>query len=150
MDTAETIRRARRAAGLTQRGLSESSGVTQPSIAAYETGRVTPTGQTLERLLAACHQRPSQALTRHREAVIETIAGAGGRDVRVFGSIARGDDRIGSDVDLLVHLPEDMGMFDLVDLEQRLEDLLGVGVDIVDDQGASRVLEQARAEAIPL
>ncbi|HZJ10487.1 MAG TPA: helix-turn-helix transcriptional regulator, partial [Trueperaceae bacterium] len=78
MDPASTLLKARAAAGLTQRALSELSGVTQPSIAAYEKGRVVPTVQTLERLLTACRPRPSQVLVRHRQEVLDLVASAGG------------------------------------------------------------------------
>lgn len=150
MNPATTLRKARTAARLTQRALSTASGVTQPRIAAYEKGRVVPTVQTLERLLSACRLRPSQVLERHRQEVLELIGSVGGRDVRVFGSVALGIDQAGSDVDLLVRLPNGMGLFELVALEQGLEDLLGVDVDVIDDHGHGPVVETARAQAARL
>ncbi|TQL02713.1 nucleotidyltransferase family protein [Cellulomonas sp. SLBN-39] len=94
--------------------------------------------------------RPSEELARHRAEVLELVRSAGASDVRVFGSVARGDDRPGSDLDLLATLPETMGLVELVALEQALEDVLGVRVDIVDDRSRSRVLEHALVEARPL
>jgi predicted nucleotidyltransferase len=82
--------------------------------------------------------------------VARTIHEAGGRDIRVFGSVARGEDTPQSDVDLLVRLPDPMGMIALVGLEQALEDLLGVPVHIVDDWGDGRVLAEAREQAVAL
>ncbi|MCC7077103.1 MAG: helix-turn-helix transcriptional regulator [Acidimicrobiia bacterium] len=57
MDVPWLLRRARTNAGLTQRRLAELTGVAQPSIARYETGRTTPSIPTLERLVAACGYR---------------------------------------------------------------------------------------------
>jgi len=49
----------------------------------------------------------------------------------VFGSVARGEDHADSDVDLLVDLPGEMGLFELGRLQSRLEKLLGSKVDLV-------------------
>ncbi len=94
--------------------------------------------------------RPSDELARHRTAVLALMRATGASDVRVFGSVARGEDAPGSDIDLLATLPETMGLFELVALEQALEDVLGVPVDIVDARSRSRVIERALAEAVPL
>jgi predicted nucleotidyltransferase len=53
--------------------------------------------------------------------------------VRVFGSVARGDDRADSDVDLLVEKEDDRSLLELVGLEHELEDLLGPDVDFLTD-----------------
>ena len=60
----------------------------------------------------------------------------GATNVRVFGSVARGDARSGSDVDLLVEFEGDRSLLDLIGLELDLRDLLGSHVDV--------------AEAVPL
>ena len=52
-----------------------------------------------------------------------------------FGSVARGDDGADSDVDLLIKVPEAMGLFALGRLQQELEDVLGVAVDLVPTAG---------------
>ncbi len=49
----------------------------------------------------------------------------------VFGSVARGEDRPDSDIDLLVELPEGMGMLGLGRVREALEDLLGCSVDLI-------------------
>lgn len=54
MNTATTLRNARRAAGLTQRDLARRARVAQPAIARIESGGVVPRVDTLERLLRAC------------------------------------------------------------------------------------------------
>ena len=57
------------------------------------------------------------------------------RDVHVFGSVARGEDGANSDVDLLIKVPETMGLFALGRLQQELEDVLAVAVDLVPTAG---------------
>lgn len=54
MDTARTLREARRRKGLTQRALAEATGIPQPTIARIEAGHVSPRIRTFERLLRAC------------------------------------------------------------------------------------------------
>jgi predicted nucleotidyltransferase len=49
----------------------------------------------------------------------------------VFGSVARGEDRPGSDVDLLADLPPGLSLFGLSRLEADLEDILGTRVDLI-------------------
>ena len=57
MDSAGTLKRARRRAGLTQRELAERSGVAQPAISRIESGRVVPLVDTLDRLLRLCGEQ---------------------------------------------------------------------------------------------
>ena len=52
------------------------------------------------------------------------------RRLGVFGSVARGDQKSASDVDILVEFSKPIGLFRFVALEQRLEELLGCGVDL--------------------
>ena len=54
MDVGSHLRRCRERAGLSQQALAISAGTSQPTVAAYESGRVTPSVSTLDRLLAAC------------------------------------------------------------------------------------------------
>lgn len=90
-------------------------------------------------------------LRRERRAVLDTAARYGAGNVRVFGSVARGEDQPDSDVDLLVDLAADRGLLDLVGLRQNLEDLLGVKVDVVPAAGLRPGLkEQAEREAVLL
>jgi uncharacterized protein len=75
----------------------------------------------------------------------------GAQNVRVFGSMARGEDNETSDVDLLVTLGEGRSLLDLVGLKQDLEDLIHRTVDVVTDQGLSPyVRERILSEAVPL
>lgn len=53
----------------------------------------------------------------------------------VFGSVARGEDRPDSDVDLLVQLPAGMGLFAIAKVQNELEELLGSPVDLIPESG---------------
>ncbi len=95
--------------------------------------------------------QPSTALKTHRDRVLEIARAHGARNVRVFGSVARGADREGSDIDLLVDVEEYVTLFTLAGLEQALRDLLGVRVDVRTPAEISHyVREQVLAEARPL
>ena len=95
-----------------------------------------------------------------REQVLALIARYGGYNVRVFGSVARGEARPDSDVDLLVQFPPGTSMFDLVGLWLDLQDLLGRDVSLVTDDAddertpsrsrRARLLRAARKDAVPL
>jgi predicted nucleotidyltransferase len=67
--------------------------------------------------------------------VLALAAKHGISDLRVFGSVARGEEGPSSDLDLLVHLPEDAGLFALGRFREELEALLHVPVDVVPDDG---------------
>jgi predicted nucleotidyltransferase len=86
----------------------------------------------------------------NREEILRIAARFGARNVRVFGSVARGQDRLESDVDLLVDMDNDRSLLDLVGLEQELEALLRRRVDVVTDESLhpalrSRITAEARA-----
>lgn len=90
-------------------------------------------------------------LTAKREEILQIAARHGASDVRVFGSIARGEAGPESDVDLLVALAADRSLLDLVGLRQDLEDLLGRKVDVVTDNGLNaHIRERVLGEAIAL
>ena len=75
----------------------------------------------------------------------------GAHNVRIFGSVARGEARQGSDVDFLVDMEEGRSLLDLIDLSQDMETLLQRKVDILTDNGLSPYLEQRiHAEAVSL
>jgi predicted nucleotidyltransferase len=74
--------------------------------------------------------KPSQILAEKRDEVLAVIAASQFNNPRLFGSVGRGDDSDGSDLDILVDAPADVSLFDLVGLELQLIDLLGVRVDL--------------------
>lgn len=126
-----TLRERRVRAGLTQSELASRSGVAQPNIAAYESGRRKPTAATQRKLDAALRPLPSVMLRQHRDTVVEILRRHGMTSPRVFGSVARGDDRPGSDLDLLVEASPELDLLDIVDAADAIESLLGVHVDLV-------------------
>lgn len=142
------VRTLREHAGLTQQQLADLSGVAQPNIAAYENGTRRPSPKMLARLAAAARPRPSRVLREHRRAISDIAARHHAVSVKVFGSAARGDDRPGSDIDLLVTFAPGASLFDQADLKHDLEDLLGLSVDVVSDGGLraghARIQEEAR------
>ena len=66
----------------------------------------------------------------------------GARNVRVFGSVARGEAQPESDIDFLVDMDGGRSLLDLIELGQDLETLLHRNVDILTDEGLSPYLEQ--------
>jgi len=85
----------------------------------------------------------------HRAALLQRLALAGATNVRVFGSVGRGEDSPGSDVDLLVDFDPAPSLFELAHLEDDLSVLLGAPVDVVDAGGLRPHLsEQVLREAV--
>lgn len=143
------LRQARKRAGLSQVELAARAGLTQSVISAYESGQRQPSIPALARLIEAAgfdltlRLRPQpgrlQRLTgpvgrrvrRHRQDLIAAAAAHGVRNLRVFGSVARGEDRPDSDVDLLADLPPGLSLFGLGRAEADLEAILGSRVDLI-------------------
>lgn len=161
---------ARSRAGLSQSELARRAGVSQSVISEYEAGGREPALPTLSKLIAATGHRLSidlertdpavrglpntplgRRLRQHRRALLEAVAGAGGRNLRVFGSVARGQEGPCSDIDLLVDLPDKTSLFALFQLEGTLERILKVKVDLVIESSLKpRVRAEALADAIAL
>ena len=72
---------------------------------------------------------------QHREDIKESVVRHHGRRVRLFGSVARGQEHPDSDIDLLVDFEPESSLFDLLRLSRELEELLGRPVDIVSRGG---------------
>ena len=166
----EVLREARERARLSQTDVARRSGIAQSVISAYESGRREPGVRTLVRLVEAtgheleldvvpAHGRHlglpdtplGRRLRRRRKAIIETAANRGAHNVRVFGSVARGEDTAGSDIDLLVDLDKNVSVVGLAGLKRELADLLGTSVDVVPaDTLKARIRAEVLAEAVPL
>ena len=157
---AELIRQARITNGLTQAELARHAGVTQSVVSAYENGRREPAFATVQRLVqsAGCSfeisivaRAPVPFLdTLHDRApeLRKRLERLGATDIRVFGSVARGDETDASDVDLLVDLAPNIGMFALLRMQSEAESILGRPVDIVPISGlkpdsAERIIREA-------
>ena len=69
--------------------------------------------------------KPSDALRIHREAILKAVAARKACNARVFGSVLRGEDHEGSDLDVLVDPLPGTSLFDLGGLQIDLEELLG-------------------------
>jgi len=98
------------------------------------------TAGALERLLQA-----------KREDILRAAGKYGASNVRIFGSVVRGEADAESDIDLLVDMEPGRTLFDLSELLMDLQDLLGRDVDIVTEKGLhDRIRERVLKEAIPL
>lgn len=92
--------------------------------------------------------RPSEVLEQNRQAIREATIRFNAANPRVFGSVARGEDRVDSDLDILVDTLPGTSLFDLGGLLEELKDILGVKVDLVTPGGLpenirARVLSEA-------
>jgi uncharacterized protein len=156
------LRRARRSARLSQTELAFRAGVAQSVISAYEAGRRQPSLPTLAKLIDAAgadlivdiQQQPAQLsrlsgpvgrqVRRKRRDLVAAAAAHDVTNLRVFGSVARGEDRPDSDVDLLVDLPPDIALLGLGLVQADLEAILGIKIDLV---SASDLKPAVRARA---
>jgi len=92
-----------------------------------------------------------ELLGANRRQVLEIAARHGARNVRIFGSVARGTATPSSDVDVLVTMEKGRSLLDLCALGNDLDDLLQRKVDVVTDRGLSpHMREDILSEAIPL
>ena len=162
---ARLLRETRRAARLTQSELAARAGTTQSAISAYESGRRDPTVSTLEWLLGAAgallvleaDSRSGCQMERTR-LTPEVISGLkqvaekhGITDVRLFGSVARGEATPESDLDLLVTLPAGMTLWGLAGAADELSEIAGVRVDLVPEADLRPAVRgRVLAEAVAL
>lgn len=155
---------------MSQTELARRAGVSQPVVSAYEGGHREPGLGMLRKLTEASGHHlvvelaprahlvrglpdtpVGRRLRRHRKAMIDAAAELGASNLRVFGSVARGDDTDASDIDLLVDLDAGVGLVTLIRLQQAMAALLGTEVDVVPASGLKRALrDDVLAEAIPL
>jgi predicted nucleotidyltransferase len=92
-----------------------------------------------------------KVLKDNRETILQIAGSHGARNLRVFGSRARGEARPDSDADILVKLDPGRSLLDLVAIKQDLEDLLGFDVDVVTEAAISPYMrEQVLKEAVGL
>lgn len=86
-----------------------------------------------------------------REDILRISAKHGARNVRIFGSVVRGQATEGSDIDVLVHMDEDRSLLDQIALMHELEDLLGCKVDVVEDDAVYRqIRDRVLSESMAL
>ena len=95
--------------------------------------------------------RPSLALETHRDAIRRIVSEGRARNPRVFGSVLHGEDREGSDLDLLVDSTAETSLFDLAGIELELERLLGVRVEVTTSGSLPESFRNSvLAEALPV
>ena len=92
-----------------------------------------------------------ELLESKREEILKICKHYGARNVRIFGSVARGESESNSDIDILVDMEPGRSLFDLGGLQYDLQQLLGVEVDVVTEKGLrSRIRDHVVNEAVPL
>ncbi|MGH3342469.1 MAG: helix-turn-helix domain-containing protein [Carbonactinosporaceae bacterium] len=146
---ASLLREARRRARLSQAHVARRANVSQSVISAYESGSRQPSLATLVKLIEATGctlevdvRRPRSRLQRltgpvghevrrHRAELRSTAGRHGVSNLRVFGSVARGEDSVDSDLDLLVDVAPGVGLLGLARLQRDLEDIVQTHVDLV-------------------
>lgn len=92
-----------------------------------------------------------QLLKKRRKQILTTARKYGAYDVRIFGSVARGESHPDSDIDFLVKLESGRSLLDLARLLRELQTLLGCKVDVMTEAGLRpRIRPQVLQEARPL
>ena len=87
----------------------------------------------------------------HSREIIDIAARHGAHDVRLFGSVVRGQTTEGSDLDILVRMDNDRSLLDHVALIRELEQLLGNKVDVVPEDALHRAIrDTVLKEAVAL
>ena len=95
--------------------------------------------------------KPSEALRLNREQVRRIVAAHHARNARVFGSVLRGDDEEGSDLDILIDPTPETTLMDIGAIRHELRMLLNVDVDVLTPRALpARLREQLLSEATPL
>ena len=93
----------------------------------------------------------SKILANKRNEILQIAAAHGARNLRVFGSVSRGQATEKSDIDILVKLDSGRSLLDIVAIKQDLEDLLGCKVDVVTEDAVSPYIrDQILKEAVSL
>ena len=91
------------------------------------------------------------SLKDKREDILRIAARHGARNVRIFGSVARGEADEKSDIDILVELESGRSLLDHAALQIELEALLGCKVDVATERGLrARIRDRVLQEAVPL
>jgi hypothetical protein len=158
------VARARRGAALTQSELASAVGLDRTAVSKIESGRRRVGVHELGRLAAVLDRPPAWFLAedanarldlrwlRHlRPRILEVASDHGASNVRVFGSLARGESDEGSDVDFLVDMLPNHSLIDRAALVVDLEKLLGCTVDVATPQALrDRIRDRVLREAVTL
>jgi len=118
--------------------------MSQPNVAAIESGTRLAGDGVLERLLRAADYRPSLPLETAADAIVAAGEEHGIHDIRVFGSVATGSDHFTSDIDLLARIDTGRSYLDIAMFQNAVEGLTGFPVDVViDDDKRPAFLDDA-------
>lgn len=146
---ASLLRDARQTAKLSQTELARRAGITQSVVSAYETGAREPSLRTLAKLVHASgadldlsvRNRRTQLkdldgplgrrIRRHHNELVAAATEHGVSGLKVFGSVARGEEDDESDIDLIADIPAGVGLLGLARLRKQLATILGARVDLV-------------------
>ena len=117
-----------------------------------------PRGNAMETNFRAAIEKSAEStgsiallLDLYREEILQLVDLHGAHNVRIFGSVARGQAGADSDLDLLVEFDADRSLLDRIALMQDLKDLLGIDVDVVTPRSLHRDLKaQILRDAQPL
>nr|WP_198981964.1 nucleotidyltransferase family protein [Herbaspirillum sp. ASV7] len=95
--------------------------------------------------------KPSEALASNRAAIRHVVESHRARNARVFGSVLRGQDAEGSDLDILIDPTPETSLMDVAAIQVELQRLLGVSVDVLTPRALPEALRrQILSEAIPV
>lgn len=83
-----------------------------------------------------------ERLKNKRNLILETASKYGVSNIRVFGSVARGEEKKDSDIDLLAKISKKSSLFQLVKLELELSKIFGKKIQIVSDRAINRHLKE--------
>jgi hypothetical protein len=104
-----------------------------------------------EQLREKVAMRPSEVLPQHRETIRQLVLEAGMANPRIFGSVLHGDDKDGSDLDLLVDPAPMTSLLDVVRVQRLIETLIQVRVDLLTPGDLPpKFRDRVVAEALPL
>jgi predicted nucleotidyltransferase len=95
--------------------------------------------------------RPSEVLPKHRDTIRQLVLQAGMANPRVFGSVLRGEDKDGSDLDILIDPAPNASLLTMVKLQSQLEEATGIKIDLrTPGEIHPRFREKVLAEAASL
>ncbi len=166
MDVALVVKKARDDTGLSVRKFADKAGVSPSTLSRIENRKLEPTMPMLEKLLEVASQHivladtdsdssastvPTLHFIRdHRQPISDLAAKYGVTDLRVFGSVARGDASSESDIDLLVRALPGVGLFSVEEFRYQVERLLGHSVDVMTDGALDDEIAHIARDAVAI
>ena len=93
----------------------------------------------------------SNTLKNKRDEILTIAKKYGAKNIRIFGSMARGEENLQSDLDIIVEMEKGSSLLDIIAIKQDIEELLGLNVDIVTEASISPYIrEMVLKEAVNL